>query len=86
MLGPVGPEPVIHRRLIAEVEMVAAGGEEIVEASLPQPADDGRAHQAAVASEGGGDLAGDAVGGGRSFDSHLSHGWKNPFRRPGRSS
>ena len=38
VLGPVGPEPVVHRRLVAQVELVAGGGEEVAEPSALQAA------------------------------------------------
>src|SRR4051812_26880439 len=51
VLRPVGPEPVGHRSLIAQVELLAAGGEEVLEPLLAQPADDGRADQSTMAGD-----------------------------------
>ena len=51
VLGTVGAEPVVDRRLIAQIELIARGGEDVVEAELFEPADDGGADQAAVAGD-----------------------------------
>ena len=61
VLGPVGPEPVVHRRLIAQIELIAGGGEDVVEPAAAQAPDDRRADQAAVAGD---------------EDSTIVHGWR----------
>ena len=47
----VGPEPVVDRRLVAQVELLAGGGQRSSNPSALQAAEDGRAHQAAVAGD-----------------------------------
>ena len=51
VLGPVGPEPVVDRGLIAEIELIARGGQDVLEAELFEPPDDGGANQAAMAGD-----------------------------------
>ncbi len=65
--GLVLGEPGFHRRAIEQVELRAAGGEELVVASAPEGAADGAAGHAAV------DRHEDAVGGGdqRGHGTHL---------------
>ena len=48
VVGAVGSEPVVDGRLVAEVELVAAGGEDVREAGVLEPADNGGADQAVV--------------------------------------
>jgi hypothetical protein len=51
VFGPVGAEPVVHRRLIAQVQLFARGGQD-VESRVPlEPPDDRRADQAAMAGD-----------------------------------
>ena len=51
VLRPMRVEPAIHRRLVAQVELVAAGGQQVAEALGSQPAGDRRTHQPAVAGD-----------------------------------
>ena len=51
VLRAVGFEPVVDGRLVAQVELVPGGGEEVGVAFLGQAAEDGRADEAAVAGD-----------------------------------
>ena len=51
VFGPVGAEPVIDRGLIAQVELIARGGQDVRESELLEPADHRRANQAAVTGD-----------------------------------
>ena len=51
IFGPVGLEPVVDGRLVAQVELVPGGGQEVGVAFFGQAAQDGRADEAAVAGD-----------------------------------
>ncbi len=51
ILGPVRPEPVVHRRLIAKIELLARRGQQILVAFGPQVPQDRRADEAAMARD-----------------------------------
>ena len=48
VLRPVRAEPVVHRRLVAQVELIAAGGQHVAEASRLEAAHERRPDEAAM--------------------------------------
>ncbi len=65
IIGAVGLEPVIHRRLIAQIELVPRGAEDVGEAGGVQPAHERRADQAAMSGHIDSRIARDCVCGHR---------------------
>ena len=51
VLRTVGAEPVVDRRLIAQIELIARGGQDVVEPELLEATDDRGADQAAMAGD-----------------------------------
>ena len=51
VLGAVGAEPVVDGRLIAQVELVSGGGEDVGEALALEAAENGGADQAGVTGD-----------------------------------
>ena len=48
VLRPVRAEPVVHRRLVAQVELIAGGGQDVAEAFRLEPAHERRPDEAAM--------------------------------------
>jgi hypothetical protein len=51
VLGSIRPEPVADGRLVTEVELLAAGGEDVGVAGGPQRSDDGGADESTVSRD-----------------------------------
>ena len=59
VVGAVGLEPVVDRRLVTEIELVAAGREDLVVTGRFEPAHDRRADQSGVAGDEDAGVLGD---------------------------
>jgi hypothetical protein len=51
VFGTIGPEPVVHGRLVAQIELLPAGGDHVIEAFLGQPPHDARSDETSVATD-----------------------------------
>jgi hypothetical protein len=51
VLRSIGAEPIVDRRLIAEIELLARRGENVLEAKLLETANDRRANEAPVTGD-----------------------------------
>ena len=85
VLGPVGLEPVVHGCLIPQVELLAAGGEEVLETVGLETPDKGGPHEAAVSRHENFEPHGPFLDFPspcyRGNPSHRRRGWREP-RRP----